>query len=439
MSKELKQTLSLYGLVMISVGASIGSGIFKSPSITADLLRTPNLIILAWVFGGVVALTGALTLGELGSLYPKAGGIYIYIREAYGEVTSFLYGWANLLVMNTGSMVGISLTFAAYFNVWFPGANEVTVAATAIVLVTIVNVLGVDIGEIFSNIFTTLKIIGIATIILFGFIFVTKNHLGTDVIQPLVANRPSSAVATAFATALIGVFWSYGGWQHTTFLSGEAKNPQRNIPMAMVIGASVVTLLYVSVVVAYMRLLPIETMAASKAVASDAVGTIFPDARKWIALLIMVSTFGTMVIYSMSLPRVYFAMANDGVFFKEMTYLHPKFRTPVVAIVAQSGWALVLLNFMRTFKDVIDYVEFMDWVFLFMAGTTIFVFRKKYPNALRPYKAWLYPVTPILFCLLSGWFLVMVLTGPHSGARAMTGLGVMFLGLPFYYLFRRQK
>ncbi len=434
MTNQLKRDLSLYGLTMIAVGASIGSGIFKTPARIAGLLQSPALIFSVWILGGVVAMAGALTLAELGGMFPNAGGIYIYIREAYGRAAAFFYGWANLLVINTGGLATVGLVFAAYLNILIP-VNQLFAAATLIVFSTVVNIMGVKMGEIFSDIFSGLKILGIAFIVLLGLFFVSSHTAAPNF--SFSSGAHPAHLGEAFATALIGVLYSYGGWQHATFLAGEAKNPGRTLPLGLIFGASIVTLLYITVNFAYLRLLPVADMAASQAVASDAVQTIIPQGGKWIAALIMCSTLGTMIIFTMTLPRVYFAMANDGLFFKQLATIHPVYRTPVVAIVVQAAWALVLLFFMGTFDRIMGYVEFMDWVSLLAAALAVFIFRAKRKDMARPYRVFAYPLPPVVFCGVASWFLFMVLTGKDSWQSAAAGLGVLAVGVPFYLYFRK--
>ena len=432
MTNQLKQSLTLFGLVMIGVGASIGSGIFRTPGLVAQSLPEGQLILLVWALGGIYTLCGALTFAELGGLFPRTGGIYHYLREAYGEPVAFLYGWSNIFIINTGSIAGLALTFAGYLNVLTP-VNERFTAMCIIVFVTIINVFGVKISEIFSSIFTSLKIIGIAAIVLVGLFFTTKESS----VSTTVITQPTD-VWSAFATAFIGVLWSYGGWHHVSYLSGEAKNPRRNIPLAMMIGASIVTLLYVCINYAYIQLLPIDKLSQSTAVAADAMSSIFTEGGKWIALLIMSSTFGTLVIYAMSLPRVYFQMAIDGNFFSQLSYIHPRFKTPIVAIVIQSVWALFLL-FYKNFGQLLTYITFTDSLFFLLTALTIFVFRFKKPEAERSVKTWLYPFTPILFCAILTWFLFKTLFAENSSEQALAGLIVLGLGLPFYWYFKMKK
>ncbi len=436
MSDNLKQNLTLFGLVMIGVGASIGSGIFRTPGLVAKSLPDANLILIVWTLGGVYTLCGALTFAELGGLFPRTGGIYHYLREAYGEPVAFLYGWSNIFIINTGSIAGLALTFAGYLNVLTP-VNERFTAMSIIVFVTVINIFGVKISEIFSSIFTSLKIIGIALIVFVG-LFFTQNTVATEGVATPASPALPTDMWSAFAAAFIGVLWSYGGWHHVSFLSGEAKNPRRNIPLAMMIGASIVTLLYVTINFAYVRLLPINQLATSTAVAADAMSSVFTEGGKWIAVLIMASTFGTLVIYAMSLPRVYFQMAKDGNFFSQMAYIHPTFRTPIVAIVVQSVWALVLL-FYKDFGQLLTYITFTDGLFFLLSALTIFIFRIRRPDAERPVKTWLYPIIPIIFCTIATWFLLKTLFAENSSEQALAGLVVLGLGVPFYIYFKRKK
>ncbi len=435
MATELKKDLTLFGLTMIAIGATIGSGIFLTPSKIASNLQEPGYIIGVWILGGVIALTGALTFAELGSMYPKAGGIYIYLREAYGDRVAFLYGWVQLLVINTGSIAALCLAFARYVNFLVPLGDHgiLILAIVALCVATTINVFGVKTGQSFSNLFTGAKLAGIATIIIGGAIFV----LSSNTVTPQTAMPThTESISTLFALSLIGVLWSYGGWQHASFLAGEAKNAERTIPKAMIMGALFVTIVYVLVNLVYLSVLSPSDMANSKAVAADTMNRIAPWGGTFIAVLIAVSTFGTMGIYTLSVPRIYYAMAKDGIFFQKLAELHPTYGTPVFAIVIQSVWTIVLLLFWGTFENLIDYVTFMDFVFFLLVAIALFKFRKTRPDAVRGYKTLGYPVTPIIFITIVSWFLLNTLIGrPHE---AGAGLVVVVLGLIIYYLLNRK-
>lgn len=432
---QLKRGLTTYGLTMIAIGACIGSGIFLTPKHIAHHLHSPTAIVLVWVLGGIVALTGALTFAELGTLFPKSGGVYVFLKEAYGKVYAFLYGWVILLVVTSGAIAALSIAFAQYFDRIVPvgEGNTIYVALIAIIIVTVVNIFGVKIGELFSNVFTGAKLIGIAIIIGIGF-FMTS---GMDFQPDFSFSELSTGEAGGFALALIGVLWSYGGWHHASYLAGEAKNPQRTVPKAMIYGAGIVTITYVLTNIAYLYLMPVDEIAHSNAVAADAIGKIFESGGFLIAVLIAVSTFGTAGIYTLSAPRIYYAMAKDKVFFNHMAKVHPKYKTPVNAILLQSGWAIILLLFWQTFENLITYVVFMDWVFMTLAAIAIFIFRKrKIDNGPATYRTIGYPIVPLIFIGISVWFLINTLISKPE--QALAGLVLLGLGLPLFLFFNKK-
>ena len=331
---KLAKELTLYGLIMVAIGSCIGSGIFVTPSEIAGLIPSSSLIILVWALGGLIALTGALTFGELGALFPKAGGIYVFLKEAYGGWLGFLYGWAYLLIITSGSIAVIALAFSHYLSYFIPMGNsgKLITSITAISVLTTLNVLRAKFGEIFSNIFTGLKLAGILIIISIGFIF-GETHLSFS-----TTNLPefSAPLLSSFGVALTGVLFSYGGWQHASFLAGETKNASRNVPVAMITGALVVTVIYLLANTGYMLLLPVESIAGAEKVAADAISTVFPFGGMLVAGIIAISTLGTIGIYTLSAPRIYYAMAADGLFFKSIAKVHPRFKTPFNAIDRKS-------------------------------------------------------------------------------------------------------
>ena len=430
---KLAKELTLYGLIMVAIGSCIGSGIFVTPSQIAELIPSSSLILLVWALGGLVALTGALTFGELGALFPHAGGIYVFLREAYGGWLGFLYGWAYLIIITSGSIAVLSLAFSYYLSSIIPMSETgmMITSITAIVVVTILNVLRAKFGEIFSNIFTGLKIVGILIIILVGFIFGdVENSFKT-----ISFSTSSGAGMSAFGVALTGVLFSYGGWQHASFLAGETRNPARNVPIAMITGALIVTVIYLLVNTGYMLLLPVEDIVSSKKVAADAVSTILPFGGKLVAGIIAISTVGTMGIYTLSTPRIYYAMASDGLFFKSIAKVHPKFRTPIYAIILQSVWAILLLLFWGTVENLITYTVSVEWIFFTLAAAGIFIFRKKMKDAERPYKTFGYPVTPLIFIGITTWFVINIMINKPLHM----GIGFIFLliGVPFFLVFRK--
>lgn len=432
---KLRKDLSLFGLTMVAVGSVIGSGIFLTPSQIASNIPVPGLIITAWIFGGILALTGALTLGELGGMFPKTGGIYVYLKEAYGDFVGFLYGWAYFTVIMSGTVAALSIAFSTYIGYIFPlsETGKVIISAALIVIVTIINIFRVKIVEKTTNTFSVLKLIGISLIIIAG-LFLGSYALMENSAATVIENTGKSSGITAFGLAMIGVLWSFGGWHHTSFLAGEAKNSNRNIPRAMVYGTIIVLLVYILTNMAYMFLLPLNEIISSDSIASDALETVIPFGGLLVAVLIAISTFGTALVDTLSGPRIYFAMANDGLFFKRLTKIHPRFNTPVNSIIAQSIWALIILFMWRTFEAVITYVTFIDWIFFFLTAVIVILFRIKRKNLNRPFKTPLYPVVPLIFIITS--FLFVLNTLAENILYAGAGLGLLLLGVPVFLFFR---
>jgi basic amino acid/polyamine antiporter, APA family len=433
---SLKRSLSLFDMTMIAIGSSIGSGIFLTPALIAHQLDSPLWILGLWLVGGIMALCGALTYAELGAMLPRAGGVYGFLTEAYGGLAGFLYGWAYFLVVNTGALGALAIAFSTYFGYFVPlSANgQLAVAIAGIILVTIINVLGVKAGGVFSDIFTVLKLAGIAILVGAGFFW--GSSATTNFLTPI--SKSGGDLSSALTIAFVSILWSYGGWQHATFTSAEAKNPQRTVPRALILGASVVALVYVAANVAYMFLLSPLQIGNSPRVAADALSAVMgPIGGTIISLTIFVSTFGTTGIYTLTAPRIYYAMANDGVFFKKVAEVHPRFQTPMFAILSQSVWAIVLLLFWGTYEKLISYVVFTDWIFFALAAYSVFVLRRKQPLASRPYRTLGYPITPIIFITIAVWFVVTTLV--ERPAESWAGLAFLALGIPVYYYWKRKN
>jgi len=421
---------------MISIGSTIGAGIFLTPSLITGALVSPGWIMAAWLIGGVMAVSGALGFSELGAMMPHAGGIYVFLKETYGGLVAFLFGWTEFLVTNTGSIAALAVAFATYLGYIVPlGATGTTAAAIiGIVALTVVNVLGVKAGGFFSDLFTALKLIGIAALIVVGFVLGSSSHI--DLSSPF--RMPPGGLSTSLSLALVGVFWSIGGWQHATFTGAEVKNPQRNIPRAMIMASTVITLVYAFTVLAYMFLLTGPEIASSTRLAADAMERALGTAGGiGIALTVFISTFGTAGVYTLTAPRIYYAMAVDGVFFKPVARLHPRFGTPAFAIITQSLWAIVLIAFWGKFENLISYVVFTDWIFYGLTGAAVVILRRKLRDAPRPYKTVLYPFTPIVFTLGALWFVLNTLVNKPRES----GAGILFLliGIPVYYLWKRRN
>jgi len=438
---SLSRNLTLYGLIMIVVGGCIGSGIFLVPASIATSLPSPSFILIAWLIGGIFTLTGALTFAELGSKFPKTGGVYVFLREAFGSLTAFLYGWSILTVVTSGAIAALAVGFAQYFNK-LVGLNsdwDVMIGVLAVGILTIINIFGVKISEWVASAFTTLKLIGIAIVIIVG-VFLVSNPPDVNWVMPsLLEGTANNGIIGGFSVALIGVLWSYGGWYHASFLAGETINAKRNVPLAMIIGTIIVMITYLLINYAYLSLLPLEQIQNSSAVASDAISKYYPSGGVLIAILIAVSMFGTMSIYTMSAPRIYFAMAKDGIFFKSLAKINPLYRTPVNAIIVQSVWSMFLILFWETFSNLITYVVFVDWIFLMLGAMTIFYFRnsKNQEKTSGDYKTPGYPVIPAIFILTC--LVLVAATLVEKPEQAIAGLILLGIGIGVYFIFKNRN
>ena len=433
---QLKRSLSLFDMTMIATGSVIGSGIFLTPSIIARALPSPLWILTVWIIGGLMALTGALTFAELGSMMPKSGGVYVYLSEIYGKLFGFLYGWVYFLVVNTGGIAALSIAFATYFGYFVPLSSTglKIVAIAGIIFLTLLNVRGVKSGAIFSDLFTVLKLLGIIGLIIIGFGWGSS---GTSNFLAPLGNLPHG-LGGALTIAMVGVIWSCGGWQHATFTAGEAKNPQKTVPLGMIFGAIIVTVIYLLTNVSYLLLLSPAAIAASPHVAADAVETVIgPIGASFIALAIFISTFGTAGIYTLTAPRIYFAMAQDKIFFNKIAEVHPKYHTPAFSIIFQSVWAIILIIFWGTFESLISYVVFTDAIFFALTAIGLFILRRRLPNASRPYRTIGYPITPVIFIAIEVWFIFNTLF--EKPAESLAGIGFLLLGIPVYYLWKTKN
>ncbi len=422
---------------MIAVGSCIGSGIFVTPYEVVQALPHHGYVLLIWAVGGLIAMTGALTFAELGGLFPQAGGVYVYLREAYGPAVGFLYGWVILLVINTGALAALSMALAEYLAFFFPLAQsgKIVLAAVVILLLTGINATGVQASDALAKVFTGLKLLAMAAIV--GVAFWAYDREAIDLQFSLTQNVPDNLLG-ALLLALVGVFFSYGGWHHATYVAGEAVDPQRTVPKAMILGTLTVTVAYVLINLAYMLLLPLSAISASARVAGDAIAMVVPFGGQLVAVAIAISIFGTIGIYTMSAPRIYFAMASDGVFFPALSRLHPRFNTPVNAMFLQAIWAILLLFLWGTFSNLITYVTFMDIAFMCLAACSIFLFRKRLPDSLRTYRVVGYPFVPLIFVLLTGAFVVNTVI--QRPVQALAGLFVLLTGfLVLLYFWRRKS
>lgn len=460
-SPTLARRLGLLTSIMVVIGSTIGSGIFLTPQNVAQAVPIPGLMIFVWVFTGLLTLAGALTNAEVASMLPEAGGQYVFFRVTFGKLTAFLYGWCTFIVYQTGSIAALAVAFARYLGFYvnmphlspaleawplplfpniFPLANfgVTLVAIGAIILVAFINYFGVHVGGWMQNIFSWLKIAAIGSLVALSF---TSSHGSTAHFFPLFS-LPSSvptigALTGAFGVAMIATLWSYDGWNSLTFLAGEVRDPQRTVPRALLIGTVMIITIYVVTNLAYLYVLPIEEMGASKLVAADAMEKIFKGyGGAIISAMVMLSTFGTVNATTMTTARVYYAMAKDKLFFRGMGEIHPKYRTPGKSLIIQAAWAC-LLTLTGTYDQIFTYVVFAGWIFYALGAGSIFILRAKQPDAPRPYRVPGYPWVPIVFIVVATWFVLNTIV--QKPQESVVGFLLLAAGLPFYFAWNRQN
>jgi len=429
---------------MAVIGGIIGGGIFRTPAAVAERVGSPRLALAAWIVGGAIALIGAVCFGELGQRRPQAGGGYVYLRETWGPLPAFLYGWALLLVIATGAIAAVAVTFANYALALagLSGRLTVPVAIGAIALLSGINYLGVKPAAVTQNVFTLLKLAALATLIGVG-LFAVVPTAPYRLLPPSTAPAGTWEVVVSFGAALVPILFTYGGWQQTNFIAEEIIEPERNLPRALVLGVAAVVAVYLLANVAYLRVLGLAGLAHSTAPAADVMRALLGSAGgTLIAAGIAASTFGFLNLVILVTPRVLQAMAADGVFLPRLAVLHPRYRTPALAILVQAGWATVL-TLSGTFAQLVDYVAFGDWIFfgLTVAGLFIYRARERLPGAppepvRGAFRVPGYPWTPALFVLAALYVVASsILANPRN---ALIGAGLLALGVPVYLLFARS-
>ena len=433
--------LGLFSGTMLVVGGIIGSGIFLSPSVVAQRVGTAPLTLAAWGIGAVVAIIGGFVYAELGARRPQAGGTYVYLREAFGTLPAFLYGWALFLIMATGAIAAVAMTGASYLATLLGLVPESAraIAIALIVILTLLNVLGVSIGAATGNVLTVLKLSAIAILVVAALLMSPANALPSVAAAPLVPPQGITATVVAMGAALVPVLFSFGGWQQTNAVAEELRDPARTLPRALILGVLIVAATYLLVNLAYLRALGVAGLAASSAPAADTMYVYLgPAGRTLIACGIVASTIGFLGMVILMSARVYQAMAADGLFFQRMAALHPKTRTPVVALVAQGAVALALL-LTGTYGQLLDYVVFADWIFFGSTAATLFVLRTR--DARRGVDARVHapghPYTTLLFIAAAIYVVVgSIISNPGNAAR---GAGLLALGVPVYLYWNARR
>lgn len=458
---ELVRGLTLTATVMIVAGSVIGSGIFRKPSVMAQQLGSPELLIIIWIAAGLITFIGALVNAEISGIIDATGGQYVYFRKMYGDFTAYLYGWSILAVIQTGSQAAIAYVFAEYLGYFIkypqlsqhmqdlafyvPLVGDIhpladfgtkAVAILCIMFLTGVNYIGVIFGGAVQTFVTYIKILSILLISFFLLFFgngsFSNVYTGFSIPQTTMHNFVG-LVGLAFA----GAFWAYDGWNSVTYVSGEVKNPRRNIPLSLLWGTLIVIAVYVLINVAYLYVLPIDEMAKSPLVAASAAEKIFgSNGGNLISIAVIISTFGALNGSILATARVPFAMARANLFFRDLGKVHPKYGTPHVSLIVQGIWSCVLVM-SGSFDTITDYVIFAAWLFYMLGAYGVIVLRKKMPDAPRPYKVWGYPYTPALFIIFS--FLFLVNSVISDTKNAMMGLILIAAGLPIYFFWKYRE
>lgn len=444
-STDLKRELGLFDAVMINAGTMIASAIFIVPATVAAAVQGTAIMTLVWVVGGIVSLLGALSVAELAAAYPEAGGQYAYLREAYGTVWAFLYGWANFSVINTASITAIAVGFAKYVGFFTPLSEPAIriIAILSIVALTFLNCRGVRLGATTQNVLTVLKIGALCALILTSFVLPggSASHF-----QPLWPSGTFGQLIGPFGVAMVAVLWAYDGWIETTYVGSEIVNPGRNLPRSIILSTVIVMVLFVLASVAFAYVLGPGGMAGSALVASDAAKvTMGSLGALLVAVAILISTLGANNGIILTAARIPYAMARQGMFFRAQGLVNPRFGTPVVALVTQGVIASVLTLVPRCvfgicsprplYDQLATYVVFAQFVFYALSAGAVIRLRRTAPHLERPYRTWGYPVTPIVFIAFAVWLVYnTIVETPKDSA---IGAGIILLGLPGYYYWRR--
>ncbi|HEX9759620.1 MAG TPA: amino acid permease [Candidatus Acidoferrales bacterium] len=430
----LAREIGLKDGIALVVGGIIGSGIFLVPNEVSQRLDSFGAVILVWVFGGLLSLAGALSLGELGAAMPSTGGLYVYLREAYGRPLAFLYGWALFTMIHTGTIAALGAALGLYASQLMPlgDVGQKAVGVGSIALLTWVNCMGLGPGKWVQNVFTVAKVAG----------------LGLVIVLLLMRGKPIELLATEFwpadgfsfavvpfGLALVAVLWAYEGWHTITFSAGEFRNPVRDLPRSLAIGTLAIVIIYLFANWGYYAVLPGAEIAQTGTVAATAMTNTWGTwAGVFMSVLILVSIFGANNATVLLGPRLFYAMAREGLFFPAVGRVHPKYRVPVTSVIVQGVWASLLV-ISGTFLELINNVVFTHWIFYALAVAGVIVLRKKQPDLPRPYKLPGYPVLPVLFVLAAAGLTINVFM--EFNWKQLIGIAIVLAGIPMYFVFQR--
>ncbi len=449
-----RNPLGVFDATTLIVGSMIGSGIFIAPAIMSTYIQTPGLLILMWLLGGLFTICGALSLGSLAAAIPKMGGPYVFLRMAYSPIVGFLYGWTAFLVIQSGVIAAVSIAFAKYLGAIFPiiaesqilYANSLfsissvqLIAICAIIILSILNIQGIKLGALVQNIFTVSKVAALLFLIAIVFIFGGGSvHNFTPVFTPKINETLNLSFFAAFAVAMSKALFAYDAWNSVSFVAEEIRNPRKNLPLALLIGTSLTTILYTLSTVAYLYIVPIDQMAQvpeGRIAATVAELVLGNFGKVFIVIAILISTFGCINGIILLSARLYYSMAKDRLFFEGMGKIHPKYETPSTALVYQCIFAS-LLTLSGTYSDLLTYAIFGSLLFNALTIFSLFILRKKMAVADRPAKIWGYPFTPLLYVLIAILFIVYIFIGDLRNS----GMGLLLIlsGIPFYFFWKKK-
>jgi APA family basic amino acid/polyamine antiporter len=434
----LRREIGLASAILLVVGGIIGSGIFFTPAEVARALPNGGWILGVWALGGLVALAGALTYAELGGMMPDAGGPYVYIREAFGGLAAFLYGWMVLLIIGTGALAAVAMGFAGYvarFVDVSPLGGPIGVASLTIAALTALNYFGIKPGTAVQNLLTVTKVVALGAIIIGG--LVAWGTLGPPP-PPSVPVPAAPGLAQGFAAAFVAVLFTIGGWQQMNMVAGEIRRPDRTIPRALMIGIAIVIACYLGANFAYLIALGRDGLAASNAVAADSAARLAgPRGATVIVIAAMLSILGFVNVVILANPRIFFAMARDGVFFQKVASVHPRFGSPHIAVLLMGGWAIALLFLTRgQIGELLSGVVFADWIFFGLGAASVFVLRKTHEDMERPYHALGYPVVPAFFVVAA---VVGIISSFVAAPRtSLLGTAMLAVGAVVYWQFKKR-
>ena len=432
---KLKRVLSLLDATMINAGGIIGSGIFMVPAAVAMFTGSASLFFMVWIAGGIVSLFGALSVAELGAAMPRAGGQYVYLSEAYGPVWGYLYGWSAIAVINTASIAAVGVAFSEYLRFFFPITDIIIkgIAVATIVLLTIINILDVKSGARFQNLFTISKLGAIFGIIILGLLMEGGSNQN---LSPFFSDQSFTELVGPLGLAMVSVLWTFDGWIFITYVAGEVKNPGRNIPLSLIFCMLIVVTIYLLLNYVLIYTLGFTGMNGSDLVVSDAASVFLGNkGAAIVTLIILISLIGANNGFVLTSARINYAMAKDKLFFHQASQIHPRFKSPANALIIQCAWAC-LLTFTGTFNQLITYIIFASWIFYGMSAGAVIILRNKKPDMERPYKTPVYPWIPIIFILFAIFLTInTIMEAPRDAA---IGAGIILVGLPMYYYWKKN-